>query len=118
MTPRVALFATLSLSSACATRLPPSPEIAPAREACDPRLTAPLETEPPVTGSIVQPATEAERAAVDAFLSSEAQARAWGREGWARAASARAACERVGAGLSRDSAASPARGERATTLTN
>lgn len=96
MTPRVALFAALSLLSACATR---SPLTLPATEpqACDPRLTAPGLDEPPVAGAIVQPATPAERAAVDAFLSAEAEARAWGREGWARARLAREACAIAGA---------------------
>jgi hypothetical protein len=96
MTPRVVLFAALSLLSACATRSPlqPAPAIEP--QACDPRLTAPSEPEPPVTGAIIQPATETERAAVEAFLSGEAQARAWGREGWARAEIARAACGPIG----------------------
>ena len=91
MTPRVALLAALSLLSACATR---SPRPGPATEirACDPRLAAPALEEPPVAGSIVQPATPAERAAVDAFLTAEARARAWGREGWARAGVAREAC--------------------------
>lgn len=107
MTPRVALLVVLSLSSACATRspLPPGPPVEP--QACDPRLSAPAEVEPPVAGAIIQPATETERAAVGAFLSAEAQARAWGREGWARAETARAACAAIGADRPRTSRRSP-----------
>ena len=96
MTPRVALFAALSLSSACATRSPPPVEVAPALQACDPRVTAAPEPEPPVAGGIVEPATPQEREAVSTFLSVEAQARAWGREGWARAGVARSACATAG----------------------
>lgn len=112
MTPRVALLAALSLLSACATRspLPPGPPVEP--QACDPRLNAPAEVEPPVAGAIIEPATETERAAVGAFLSSEAQARAWGREGWARARVAREACASTETGnpvLRRGSGSGPAR---------
>ncbi len=103
MTPRVALFAALSLLSACATRSPPLAEAAPAPQACDPRLTVAPEPEPPVAGGIVEPATALERAAVSAFLSAEAQARAWGREGWARAGAASAACAIAGADRTRTS---------------
>lgn len=107
MTPRVALFVVLSLSSACATRSPPPPGPPIEPQACDPRLTAAAEAEPPVAGAIIQPATEAERAAVEAFLSGEAQARAWGREGWARARIARAACAAIGADRPRTYLSSP-----------
>ena len=43
-------------------------------------------------GGVVQPSSPAERAALAAFLTAEAEARAWGREGWARAALAAQAC--------------------------
>lgn len=100
---KVALFATLSLLSACVTRSPRGVEVAVARLACDPGLTAPARLEPPVEGTILAPATHAERAAVGAFLSAEAEARAWGREGWARAALAAKAC----GGPLRDAAGDP-----------
>jgi len=91
---RAALIAASFLLSACATRSPPPTEAiaAPAPLACDPRLVAPLPDEPPVRGGLVQPSTLEEREAVAAFLTGEAEARAWGREGWARAAEAREAC--------------------------
>ena len=85
------LLAAWCLLSACATRSHPA-ELQTRTAACDPRLISPIEPEPPELGSIVQPATEQERAAVAAFLSGEAQARDWGREGWARAAIARDSC--------------------------
>ena len=44
-------------------------------------------------GSVVQPATDAEREATAAFLNGEAEARSWGRRGWDRAQlAAKAAC--------------------------
>lgn len=92
MTRTAVLLAASCLLSACATPWPQPVEAPVAAQACDPRLTAAAESEPPVAGAIVQPATASEREAVDAFLTSEAEARAWGREGWARAAVARAAC--------------------------
>lgn len=70
----------------------PIPPVAPV--ACDPRLTAPVKPEPPVAGSIVQPVTPQERAATGAFLTGEATAREWGREGWDRAALAATWCAR------------------------
>lgn len=89
----VALFAASFLLSACATRSPRAVEPPPPpSEACDPRLTAPLAVEPEVRGGVVQPVTSEERQALEAFLTSEAEARAWGREGWARAELARRAC--------------------------
>lgn len=69
----------------------------PAPVACDPRLTAPIKPEPPVQGSIVQPVTAEQRAATEAFLTGEAAARDWGREGWDRAAVARDGCARQAA---------------------
>ncbi len=60
---------------------------------CDPRLLSPIKAEPPVQGTIVQPATDQERADTAAFLQGEAAARDWGREGWRRAAIAKAECE-------------------------
>lgn len=65
--------------------------------ACDPRLTAELKAEPPVRGAIVQPATEAERFDTAAFLEGEAEAREWGREGWARAKAGHDFCKTVNA---------------------
>lgn len=74
-----------SLLTACATPSRPKPVEQPAPRAVDPRVCARIEAEPPVKGGIVQPATDAERAATDAFLNGEAEARAWGRRGWDRA---------------------------------
>ncbi|WP_201463726.1 hypothetical protein [Brevundimonas aurantiaca] len=44
-------------------------------------------------GSIVQPVTAAEADAIRDHLTSDAEARAWGREGWERAAVAAERCE-------------------------
>ena len=90
----IALFALLSLLSACATpsRQPMHPVEGPAPIAPDPRLCVPAKPEPPVQGSIVQPATDEERAATGAFLTGEAAARDWGREGWGLAEIARKGC--------------------------
>lgn len=86
-----ALSATLLV--ACATPSAPGPITPPAPKAVDPRLCAKAEAEPPVQGGIIQPATEAERTATEAFLNAEAEARSWGRRGWARVDIARkAAC--------------------------
>lgn len=60
--------------------------------AVDPGLCADLKSEPPVKGGLVAPATEAEGAELEAFLTGEAAARDWGREGWQRAALARKLC--------------------------
>ncbi len=73
--------------------LPTEPIVPPAAQALDPRLCAPLKPEPPVEGSIVQPVTPAEADATRDHLTSDAEARAWGREGWARAAVAAERCE-------------------------
>ena len=73
--------------------LPTEPIIPPAAKAIDPRLCAPLKPEPPVEGSIVQPVTPAEADATRDHLASDAEARAWGREGWARAAVASEGCD-------------------------
>lgn len=80
--------------ASCGTPSAPRPGAIepPAPAACDPRLTAPIEVEPPVRGTIVQPVTPAEVEATRDFLNGEAEARAWGRRGWARAAVARAGC--------------------------
>ena len=78
------LLAASCLASACATRsLPPAePAPRPGPDACDPRLSAEPSPEPAVLGGIVQPVTTEERTATAAFLEGEAEARAWGREGW------------------------------------
>lgn len=81
--------------AACAKPSLPDPQIPieqPKPQACDPRLRAPLEGEPPVLGTIVQPVTPAEINGTRDFLTGEAEARAWGRRGWARADVAREAC--------------------------
>ena len=86
---RIIALCALSLAlTACAT---PS-SLQPAPIAPDPRLCAPLKPEPPVQGGIVQPATDEERAATEAFLNGEAAARDWGRQGWARATLAKTLC--------------------------
>lgn len=78
----------------CATPSGPAAKSPPAVEpmAVDPRLCADLKAEPAVQGALVAPATEAERGELDAFLTGEAAARDWGREGWLRAALARRLC--------------------------
>lgn len=58
----------------------------------DPRICgAAIQPEPDVDGALVAPATDAEREGMRAFLTAEARARDWGRQGWALAALARAA---------------------------
>lgn len=95
---RATLFALLLCSASsliligCATPSPRPVPVEPDRP--DPRLCAPLELEPPVLGSIVAPVTAEEREATRAHLTSEAEARAWGRRGWERSAIARAPCDR------------------------
>ena len=86
------LFASSLILGACATRSSPPPLVDPAPRKPDPRLCAPPEPEPPVRGSVVQPATDTEREATAAFLNGEAEARSWGRRGWDRARLAAAAC--------------------------
>lgn len=94
MKPAVLLAASLILAS-CATRSdrPVEPVVQPKPQAVDARLCAPLKAEPPVMGSIVQPVTPEEAEAARQFLTAEAEARAWGREGWARAAVAAEGCD-------------------------
>ena len=86
------LFASSLILAACATPSSPPRLVDPAPRKPDPRLCAPTEAEPPVRGSVVQPATDAEREATAAFLNGEAEARSWGRRGWDRAKLAAAAC--------------------------
>ena len=86
----VALCALASLLTACVT--PSSPADVPAPLAPDPRLCQPVKPEPPVQGGLVAPVTDQERADLAAFLTGEAAARDWGRQGWMRAAIARKAC--------------------------
>ena len=83
-----ALFVLLWTLTACAT--PSVPDVEPLRP--DPRLCADLKPEPPVQGGIVQPATPEEREATAAFLTGEAAARDWGRQGWERARIAKLSC--------------------------
>ena len=82
-------FALSSLLATCATLSNPAQ---PAPLAVDPRLCADVKPEPAVEGSIVAPVTDEERTAVEAHLTSDARSRDWGREGWARAALAKALC--------------------------
>lgn len=94
MRPVVLSAASLILAS-CGGRssLPTEPIVQPAAKSIDARLCAPLKPEPPVEGSIVQPVTAAEADATRDHLASDAEARAWGREGWERAAVAAEPCE-------------------------
>ena len=85
----VALCALASLLTACVT--PSSPAEVPLA-APDPRLCQPIKPEPDVHGAIVAPVTDQERADLAAFLTGEAAARDWGRQGWMRAAIALKAC--------------------------
>jgi len=95
MTRMAVLLAASCLLSACATRSHQAPDapVPAAPATCDPALIQPLAPEPEVRGGVVQPATPQERAALADFLSGEAEARAWGRLGWARAAVAKVQCE-------------------------
>lgn len=90
MTRWAALFGALFLSTGCAAHSRLAPE--PAAPPCDPVLRLPLEAEPEVKGGIIAPVTAEERAALAEFLAAEAEARAWGREGWRRLESARRRC--------------------------
>jgi hypothetical protein len=58
----------------------------------DPRLCQPIKPEPPVQGGLVAPVTDQEQADLAAFLTGEAAARDWGRQGWDRARIARLTC--------------------------
>ena len=90
----VALFAASLILTSCGARSSlPVETVAPvAPAAVDPRLCAPLEEEPPVAGSIVAPVTSVEADAVRDHLTSDAEARSWGRRGWERASVAREGC--------------------------
>ena len=93
---KAVLIAASCLLSGCVTRSPSVPE--PPQSAAlayDPRLLVDIPAEPSIRGGLIQPATAEERAALEAFLTGEAEARAWGREGWARAELARKACAPV-----------------------
>lgn len=93
----VLCVSALILASCATPSLPdPGPIEQPAAEACDPRLTAPIEVEPPVVGTIVQPVTPDEVDGTRTFLNGEAEARSWGRRGWDRAAVAQASCRNRG----------------------
>ena len=89
------LLASSLILASCATHsdLEVPPAETPAAKACDPRLVTSLEAEPLVAGSIIQPVTQAEVAAVRDHLTSDAEARSWGRRGWDRAGIAKEACE-------------------------
>ncbi len=75
--------------TACVT--PSSPPVP--QPTTDPRLCQPIKAEPDVRGALVAPVTEQERADLAAFLTGEAAARDWGRQGWMRAAVALKACK-------------------------
>jgi len=87
----VALFASACLTACCST--PSSPPVSLPVAAVDPRLCADLKPEPDVMGGLVAPVTDQERADLAAFLTGEAAARDWGRQGWDRAAIARRLCK-------------------------
>jgi len=93
----VALLAASLILTSCGARssLPVEPIAPLAPAAIDPRLCAPLEAEPPVDGSIVAPATPAEADTTRDHLTSDAEARAWGRRGWERADVAKAGCPKT-----------------------
>jgi hypothetical protein len=88
---RMAALSVASLALASCQTLSPLADV-PAPIAPDPRLCQPIKPEPPVQGGLVAPVTDQERADLAAFLSGEAAARDWGRQGWDRAAIARAGC--------------------------
>jgi len=87
---RLAALSVASLALASCQTLSPPADVPPA--APDPRLCQPLKDEPPVQGGLVAPVTDQERADLAAFLTGEAAARDWGRQGWMRAAIARDGC--------------------------
>ncbi|MNS57160.1 hypothetical protein D3C72_900390 [compost metagenome] len=95
-----ALCASLLILTSCAKLSSPGADgaVPPAAKAIDPRLCAPLEAEPSVAGSIVGPVTPTEVDATREHLTSDAEARAWGRRGWARADLGRASCPPGNAG--------------------
>ena len=83
------LCAALSTLTACAPRLP---EIEPGPVSIDPQVCVPIPAEPVPAGSIVSPVTKEERDATRDHLTSDVEARAWGRSGWAIVAIAQRAC--------------------------
>jgi hypothetical protein len=85
----VALCVLASTLSACVT--PSSPPVP--QPTIDPRLCQPIKAEPDVRGGLVAPVTDQERADLAAFLTGEAAARDWGRQGWMRAAVALRSCK-------------------------
>ena len=88
-----ALCASLLILTACA-KPSPAPVEPPGAVPPDPRVCAELLKEPPTVGSIVAPVTPAEIAATREHLTSDQEARAWGRQGWDIVAVARRACPR------------------------
>lgn len=87
------LSASLLILTACA-KPSPRPAEPPGAVPPDPRVCAQPLKEPPTVGSIVAPVTPAEVAATREHLTSDHDARAWGRRGWAIVAVAQVACPR------------------------
>lgn len=85
----VAAGSAILLLAACAHDNQPGPITQPAAKAPDPRLCADIEDPPELAGGIVQPVTQAQRDAVQAFLNGELDLWAWGKRGWGRAALAK-----------------------------
>ena len=80
--------------TACAKPSIPEPIEPPGAVPPDPVVCASIEKEPPTVGSIVAPVTTAEVVATREHLTSDHDARAWGRRGWAIVAVAQVACPR------------------------
>lgn len=78
-------LASLSLA-ACADHPKPAPGVEqPKPPAPDPRLCTPIEPAPAVQGGLIQPVTQEQRDAVQAFLNGELDLWGWGVRGWGRA---------------------------------
>ena len=84
---KAALCVSVFLLARCAT--PSSPALPP------PSLCTELRPEPtlPTDAGIVAPVTDAEREATRSLLTWAAEVLDWGRDGWARASTARELCD-------------------------
>lgn len=88
------LASCTTLSNPPRKQAPPVDAAKPA-DPCPPSLTADLVPEPDPAGDLIKAASDAERAQVQSFLDSDAEARAWGRQGWDRAKTAKETCDAI-----------------------
>lgn len=75
----------VSLTACAGPRVKRGPATPPAPLAADPRICADIEPAPAVAGGLVQPVTQEQRDAVQAFLHGELELWSWGSRGWERA---------------------------------